>query len=1023
MSWLFRSAALFLVFSTAAVLVSTDQASAAEPQPTPFCFGPSNSLGVPTSQFPRTGQSKISSLACANTPASTGYDWRTGDTNGAHIILSAYYSIGIGNPMARYDSNGDGSITFKDSGYNGEPGSTLHTPNASVRIFTNNPNAVNRVTVNVWYCTGGASSAGNVFSGLVGSANGPIQYGTTTFSLSGIGTGLAQFTQITAGSTGAYVSSSRLKTSIPETSGRLCKISYSSDTPGTTISYHNNDNNPGDGTRGPKGDKYNQNGWWNDRATIGPSSGDGAFALRTDYDDSTLEYALTFAPDCIVTSARQIYLKVYDSDAPSGGNPVGTTQNPPSIDDFPRMLVYEYDQNGGYITTHYPAGDSLNRVFISNDSYSSYPMTIQPTHKYAWVWWNVAAKNGLQLWAPYSDGLSVVGAGNCGPPGTCQITVPIAFIYGTSRRVDVKITNTSSAPMTFGVPGDTGGKASLGIIDPTNPFDNGGQWDGTNTPDRTRRWRAVGTAADSTVSLSSFYDNTDGVWKERISSASEVTLVNGGSYTFRFYLTPQTSPGAWMAAGSSQRLAFRILNRALPSNVWMAVLPGCDVSVPIGQPPPPGVVTCTLQAPPVIEPGGSYRFRVNVTYTGAAATVSATASVTAIGVTRVSDPFGGYTYGLSPITVPFQTAPIDFLAAGNFPIAASVSGSIDGTAYVPTTCDGATSITVASKPYFKVFGGGATVGAGFNNGTATCTPPNATQAGRVSGFATIYNDPVSRVSSLIGASTQFELRALGLVADAFYSFGGPPFSPASQEYKARTFANTPASGSFGGGFGGSACITDYFTTTRNAGVLPASADAARSIGQLDAVAGSGNQVEWSAGSLELTGGNLPLGGKLVIYVPGDVYISGDITLNLADAGYSTVADIPFFALVVKGNIKIGPSVTRLDGLYTAQPNTATGTGGTIYTCINFDNTIPDLYSSPCRTNKLTFNGSVVAKSIKLLRTVGTLRLGTSSETSGSANIAEVFNGMPELFIANPAFKVDETATKLYDSVTTLPPLL
>jgi len=419
--------------------------------------------------------------------------------------------------------------------------------------------------------------------------------------------------------------------------------------------------------------------------------------------------------------------------------------------------------------------------------------------------------------------------------------------------------------------------------------------------------------------------------------------------------------------------------------------------------------TCTLQAPPVLEPGQSYWPMVFVKYVGSSADVSVSATVKANNQTSTFGPVGGSTSSISA-TVPTSPA-IDFLptAIGSYIIDASISGSTNSFAFGPTPCDGVTSVTVANKPYFKVFNGSVTVGAGFNSGTTTCTTPSAAAAGRVSGFATS--------SPLRGASTQYDLKALAPVATTFYSSGGNP--PASN-YKALTFANNVDADTYGGNFGGQSCITDYYTTTRNA-TVPTDNNSNRSINALDTSAGIDNQIDWTGGTYTLTVGNLAAGGKLVVYVTGNVYITGNITLA---SSYNNVSDIPFFALVVKGNIMINPSVTTLDGLYIAQPNGATGGG--VYTCATSATTIPAasaLYGT-CG-NKLTFNGSVVARTIKLLRTRGTLNQAPNPgpETSLSGNIAEVFNGMPELFIANPAFKVDNTASELYDSITNLPPLL
>ena len=431
----------------------------------------------------------------------------------------------------------------------------------------------------------------------------------------------------------------------------------------------------------------------------------------------------------------------------------------------------------------------------------------------------------------------------------------------------------------------------------------------------------------------------------------------------------------------------------------------CSTTITVGS------IGCTLNSILSIEPGESYTPSVVLSYAGGATTVSATITVTVTGQ-------AARTYSVPPTPVPGDTSltlsvgpAMTFPLPNNYSVVTkSVSGTVNGVAYGPTTCGGATFVPVVLKPYFKVFNGGVTIGAGFNSGTTTCS---SVTTGKISGFAS------NSTGFLRGASTQYDLKALNSVADTFYSSGGSP--PSANNYKSLTFANNSVADPYGGNYGGSSCITDYYATTKITGIdtIPGGVS---NIGAIDAIAETNNQDQIeSLASRTLSGGSLGNGDKLAIYITGDVYITGNITL---ETDYDNVDDIPFFALVVKGNIMIAPGVLRLDGLYIAQPNG--GSGGGVYTCATSATTIPAstaLYGS-CG-NKLTFNGSVVAKSIKLLRTFKTLRDAPANEiaTSSPNSAAEVFNGMPELFIANPAFKIDDSNAGLYDSVTNLPPIL
>ena len=484
-------------------------------------------------------------------------------------------------------------------------------------------------------------------------------------------------------------------------------------------------------------------------------------------------------------------------------------------------------------------------------------------------------------------------------------------------------------------------------------------------------------------------------------SVNPSLVAPGGSSTLSWSTTNTTSFSVNQGVGALSPVAggTRSVSPGNTSKTYTGTATGPGGTVNCATTLNVGTIGCSINSILAIEPGQTYSPSVTISYVGGAVSVTATTTVTANSATSTAVTPATAFPGNTSITVS-PAPPILFATVGNYPVSGSVSGTVNGVAFGPIACTGATNIPVVLKPYFKVFNGGVTVGAGFNNGTTTCT---AVGTGVVSSFA-------SDTPNFHGASTQYDLRALSSVATTFYSSGQRP--TALPNYKALTLANNAASGTYGGNFGGTSCITDYYATTQNASVPTTSGGS--TIASLDTAAGTGNQVEWGGGML--SGGNLAAGGKLVVYVTGDVYISANITTA---SNYTSLTDIPFFALVVKGNIKIAPGVTQLDGLYVAQPNGATG--GNIYTCLNADNTVPNLYTS-CRT-KLTFNGSVVAKSIKLLRTNGTLANGPANETAASVNIAEVFNGTPEMYISYPAFRVDDSMTELYDSVTSLPPLL
>lgn len=307
-------------------------------------------------------------------------------------------------------------------------------------------------------------------------------------------------------------------------------------------------------------------------------------------------------------------------------------------------------------------------------------------------------------------------------------------------------------------------------------------------------------------------------------------------------------------------------------------------------------------------------------------------------------------------------------------------------------------VTVASKPYLKVYGGDVSVGGGLETAPDTCT--NNAEAAVVS-----WNKLPA--GGFAGAGAQYAVQAVkGITefASAQGNSGGAPV-PTGLSF-ANTWTNVPAN-NYGGYYGGVKCITNYYGQKPASGVQPFASLA------------SGTGTYESIGNTTFSGGTLNPGDRWTIYVDGDLFIAGDIRFG----GSWQPNDMPFLKVVVRGNIYIsGPGVTQLDGVYIAQPNGA-GVGGTIYTCATGfapPNLANGAFYNSC-TNKLTVNGAFIARSVEFGRTRGSLRQSTPAEASGSNNIAEVFNYGPAFWIVQPPGSNGQEDK--YDSITSLPPVL
>lgn len=325
-------------------------------------------------------------------------------------------------------------------------------------------------------------------------------------------------------------------------------------------------------------------------------------------------------------------------------------------------------------------------------------------------------------------------------------------------------------------------------------------------------------------------------------------------------------------------------------------------------------------------------------------------------------------------------------------------------------------VDIVSKPYFKTYGGDILAGVGFRDGASCRTDPDAVVLGASS-------RPVRT-----GAGTQLALLALGVV----YDFGsGVNRDP--DDRKHLTFANDDAS-IYGGNLAGNyetdpPCAPNYYA--RVSGNISGSSTASPSVTAGQVVVNQyNNDVNIPAGTLEA-------GGRRTIYVRGNAFITGNIVYRGTNPDatnpnptYASRHDIPVFRLIVQGNIYVAPNVTRLDGIYVAQPGSGGNPqNGRFYTCARREwSGVPgapyvpteDQVMNECRTNRLTVYGSVTSEILKLTRSPGTQLQSVSNEhyTNSAGSPAEVFVMTPEVWLGGGL-----SAGSEFDSVTALPPIL
>lgn len=310
---------------------------------------------------------------------------------------------------------------------------------------------------------------------------------------------------------------------------------------------------------------------------------------------------------------------------------------------------------------------------------------------------------------------------------------------------------------------------------------------------------------------------------------------------------------------------------------------------------------------------------------------------------------------------------------------------------------------VTAKPYSRAFGGDVSVGGGFASSLGACE----------------YNEGAAVIGwnkraegGWAGMGVQFATYAMNRIFDGSTSLGnggGGAAPPAGLSFS--NSSTNPSAGNFGGFFGSVACAPDHYAGQPQ--------DTSHLGAQFD-ISGLGSGVYSASGNVRVVGGTVNPGEKIDIYIDGDLFVGGNIVYG-GDGSWS-VGNVPQLRIIVNGNIFIGNNVTRVDGLYVAQPSG--NADGIIVTCTTADNPYAPLpldgaLASSCN-NKLTVNGSFIARQVRLMRTAGTLRDSNAGEDPSANGMAEVFNYNPALWITQPSAGQGSDG---YDAINSLPPVL
>lgn len=345
-------------------------------------------------------------------------------------------------------------------------------------------------------------------------------------------------------------------------------------------------------------------------------------------------------------------------------------------------------------------------------------------------------------------------------------------------------------------------------------------------------------------------------------------------------------------------------------------------------------------------------------------------------------------------------------------LVASISvspGNSGGTNSLPDTDTCPETGPKTAKPYFRTYGHDVVVGRHFTATDGTCSA--AKSASKIEAFTRANG------GNYVGSGSQFAASALGVI-DGFMTAanhsGSSPGTTLPIEDLAFGNADSTASpgsksatdlGSDTGAYAG--CIGDYITYAED----PSSRFLTPSSNPVAAP----NPIPTTAVDPTFSGPQRPI----KYYYDGDITITGDITYS-SDPQVSYNTQFINVIIVKGGNIRIAPSVSRIDALLVAVPDGPDT--GQINTCSG-------TFQECVDAGTLTINGAVIANEIKLNRLNGDID-GPSTDPNElpvDTDIAEVFNYPAYMNFAlmniGSGATSDFSGLGEYESIVGLPPVL
>ncbi|MFO0920568.1 MAG: hypothetical protein U0451_02745 [Candidatus Saccharimonadales bacterium] len=525
------------------------------------------------------------------------------------------------------------------------------------------------------------------------------------------------------------------------------------------------------------------------------------------------------------------------------------------------------------------------------------------------------------------------------------------------------------------------------------------------------------------VWLEMFIENNAGAF-DRI---ADVPNFGGGNYSVDF---PSSYKDAY-----SRTVIVRVHNNTTGTSG--SAVSYVDQSITV---PPCVVPTCTIDtSPSPPEVNQNFQLVISYQYTPGIPNGRPLNSPQGRGSFNGSPQRGPQAFGAATSVI-LSGPPFNMPTGGTFPASGFITytggpgrigcNTITGATPTPS-CPSGNCISIASKPYFKIYGNDAMAGSTYAN-VNTCSGTPTTDATFIGFNPAGSTIPGGAFNYQHGAGAQYALFALGTIVEVpslalkNYVFdntnlGG--IGPANIYPNRQTFSNVTAAGLVKDNYGGesdiSRCMPDFWSK------IPSSI----SIGGYDSVdIGSSGTAALRPGTgvIALINSNITVPFKQVVYIDGDARIGNN--QNIQYPNFTNADNASSLTVIVRGNLYIDDDTTRLDGTYIAQP-LSDGTKGLIITCFESDgngrpfNDVELADGDKCG-QKLTVNGALIAKQVIPLRTIGNYRDGSTPELPGSPSIAEEFDFGPEIYLQPPNLTDTNAANNKskYDAINVLPPV-